>query len=118
MQRLMCRLTDLSIVFLMMAQFSEELMRDNGQSGRLMNFYTICCDLSRNIGELANRFVGGLRCLPCHECVKLNDELFDTDPVSRLVVEQIACAWLVTMNGVDLRLFQYDTEITCSPCSS
>jgi hypothetical protein len=51
-----------------------------------------------------------LRCLPCHECVKLDDELFDTDPVILLVVEQIACAWLVTMSGLDLSLFRYDTE--------
>jgi hypothetical protein len=71
---------------------------------------TIGCDRSRKFGELANRFVGRLRCLPCHECVKLDDELFDTDPVILLAVEQIACAWLVTMNGLDLSLFRYDTE--------
>ncbi|WP_220498084.1 Trx7/PDZ domain-containing (seleno)protein [Stieleria mannarensis] len=51
-----------------------------------------------------------LRCLPCHECVKLDDELVDTDPVIRPLLEQFVCVRQVATNGLDLDLFQYDTD--------
>ncbi|KAA5539318.1 PDZ domain-containing protein [Roseiconus nitratireducens] len=51
-----------------------------------------------------------LRCLPCHECVKLDDELVDTDPVIRPLLEQFVCVRQVATNGLDLNLFQYDTD--------
>ena len=51
-----------------------------------------------------------LRCLPCHECVKLDDELVDTDPVIRPLLEQFVCVRQVATNGLDLSLFQYDTD--------
>jgi hypothetical protein len=41
---------------------------------------------------------------------QVESELFDTDPVIRLLLEQIACAWLVTTNRLDLSQFQYDIE--------
>jgi len=51
-----------------------------------------------------------LRCLPCHECVKLDDELVDTHPVIRPLLEQFVCVRQVATNGLDLNLFQYDTD--------
>lgn len=51
-----------------------------------------------------------LRCLPCHECVKLDDELVDTDPVIRPLLEQFVCVRQVATNGLDLELFQFDTD--------
>lgn len=51
-----------------------------------------------------------LRCIPCHECVKLDDELVDRDPVIRPLLEQFVCVRLVSTNGLDLSLFQYDTD--------
>ena len=51
-----------------------------------------------------------LRCLPCEECVKLDDELVDTDPVIRPLLEQFICVRQVATNGLDLSLFQYDTD--------
>jgi len=51
-----------------------------------------------------------LRCLPCHECVKLDDELVDTDPVIRPLLEKFVCVRQVSTNGLDLDLFQYDTD--------
>lgn len=51
-----------------------------------------------------------LRCLPCEECVKLDDELIDQDPVVRPLLEQFVCARVVATNGLDLSLFQYDTD--------
>lgn len=51
-----------------------------------------------------------LRCLPCEECVKLDDELVDTDPIIRPLLEQFVCVRQVATNGLDLDLFQYDTD--------
>ncbi len=51
-----------------------------------------------------------LRCIPCEECVKLDDELVDTDPVLKPLLEQFVCARQVSTNGLDLSLFQYDTD--------
>ncbi len=52
----------------------------------------------------------GLRCIPCEECVKLDDELVDNDTVIRPLLEQFVCARVVSTNGLDLSLFQYDTD--------
>jgi hypothetical protein len=51
-----------------------------------------------------------LRCIPCHECVKLDDDLVDKDPVIRPLLDQFVCARQVSTNGLDLTLFQYDTD--------
>jgi serine protease Do len=51
-----------------------------------------------------------LRCIPCEECVKLDDELMDQDPVIRPLMEQFVCARQVSTNGLDLSLFQFDTD--------
>ena len=51
-----------------------------------------------------------LRCIPCEECVKLDDELVDTDPVIKPLLEKFVCARQVSTNGLDLSLFQYDTD--------
>ncbi len=51
-----------------------------------------------------------LRCLPCEECVKLDDELVDTDPVIRPLLDKFVCVRIVGTNGLDLRTFQFDTD--------
>ena len=51
-----------------------------------------------------------LRCIPCDECVKLDDELVDNDPVIRPLLEQFVCVRIVGANGLDLDTFQYDTD--------
>ena len=51
-----------------------------------------------------------LRCIPCHECVKLDDDLVDKDPVIRPLLNQYVCVRQVSTNGLDLELFQYDTD--------
>ncbi len=51
-----------------------------------------------------------LRCIPCEECVKLDDELVDTDPVIRPLLDKYVCVRVVGTNGLDLSLFQYDTD--------
>lgn len=51
-----------------------------------------------------------LRCLPCEECVKLDDELIDNNRELRPLLEQFVRVRVVGTNGLDLSLFQYDTD--------
>jgi serine protease Do len=64
-------------------------------------------ELSRESGK---PILVTLRCIPCEECVKLDDELVDTDPVIRPLLEQFVCVRIVSTNGLDLNTFQYDTD--------
>jgi hypothetical protein len=51
-----------------------------------------------------------LRCIPCEECVKLDDDLVDQDPILRPLLEKFVCVRIVSTNGLDLSLFQFDTD--------
>ncbi|HRX77601.1 MAG: PDZ domain-containing protein [Planctomycetaceae bacterium] len=51
-----------------------------------------------------------LRCIPCEECVKLDDELVEQDEVIRPLLDEFVCARVVSTNGLDLSLFQFDTD--------
>ena len=51
-----------------------------------------------------------LRCIPCEECVKLDDELMEKDPLVRPLLDKFVCARVVSTNGLDLSLFQFDTD--------
>lgn len=51
-----------------------------------------------------------LRCVPCEECVKLDDELIDQDPRIGPLLERFVGVRLVSTNGLDLSIFQFDTD--------
>jgi hypothetical protein len=51
-----------------------------------------------------------LRCIPCEECVKLDDHLVDTDPVLRPLLEKFVRVRVVSTNNLDLSLFQFDYD--------
>ena len=51
-----------------------------------------------------------LRCIPCDECVKLDDEIIDKHPRVRPLLDKFVCVRLVSTNGLDLSLFQFDTD--------
>lgn len=51
-----------------------------------------------------------LRCIPCEECVKLDDHLVDQDPVVRPLLDKFVCVRIVSTNNLDLKLFQFDTD--------
>jgi hypothetical protein len=51
-----------------------------------------------------------LRCIPCEECVKLDDELVDNDNQLRPLLERFVRVRIVSTNGLDLSLFQFDTD--------
>ncbi len=54
--------------------------------------------------------VAVLRCLPCEECVKLDDELIDADERIKPLLEKFVNLRVVSTNGLDLSLFQFDTD--------
>jgi serine protease Do len=60
--------------------------------------------------ELKKPILVVLRCIPCEECVKLDDDLVDADPVLRTLLEKFVCVRVVSTNGLDLSLFQFDTD--------
>lgn len=51
-----------------------------------------------------------LRCLPCEQCVKLDDDLMEKDPIVRPLLDKFVCLRQISTNGLDLSLFQYDTD--------
>jgi hypothetical protein len=51
-----------------------------------------------------------LRCLPCENCVKLDDDLIDKDPRLVPLLAQYVRVRVVSANGLDLSLFQFDTD--------
>jgi len=51
-----------------------------------------------------------LRCIPCDQCVKLDDNLVDKDPELRPLLEQFVRVRQVYTNGLDLGLFQFDYD--------
>ena len=51
-----------------------------------------------------------LRCLPCEECVKMDDELVNTDPALRPLLDKFVRVRVVSTNSLDLSLFQYDYD--------
>ncbi|MFO0808655.1 MAG: Trx7/PDZ domain-containing (seleno)protein [Gemmataceae bacterium] len=51
-----------------------------------------------------------LRCIPCEECVKLDDDLVNEDPRVRPLLEKFVRVRIVSTNGLDLSMFQFDTD--------
>ena len=51
-----------------------------------------------------------LRCIPCEECVKLDDDLIDEDPAISSLMKEFVRVRLTGTNGLDLKTFQYDTD--------
>ncbi|MCI0358516.1 MAG: PDZ domain-containing protein [Planctomycetaceae bacterium] len=54
--------------------------------------------------------VAVLRCIPCEQCVKLDDDLVDQDQRLQALLEKFVRVRLVSTNGLDLSLFQFDTD--------
>lgn len=51
-----------------------------------------------------------LRCIPCEECVKLDEELMADDAELQTLLQQFVRVRLVSTNGLDLSLFQFDDD--------
>lgn len=48
--------------------------------------------------------------MPCEECVKLDDELVESDPRVKPLLDQFVRVRIVGTNGLDLSLFQFDYD--------
>lgn len=51
-----------------------------------------------------------LRCIPCEECVKLDDDLIEVNPKLQKLLKSFVRIRIVGTNGLDLSLFQFDTD--------
>src|SRR4051812_15460806 len=70
-------------------------------------------DLPRAVAEAKTTgrpLVVVLRCIPCEQCVKLDDDLVDKDERLRGLLEQFVRVRLISANGLDLSTFQFDTD--------
>lgn len=50
------------------------------------------------------------RCIPCEECVRLDEELIESDPALRALLDRFVRVRVVTTNGLDLNQFQFDFD--------
>jgi serine protease Do len=51
-----------------------------------------------------------LRCIPCEECVKLDEDLMEENPVLQRLLRSFVRVRIVGCNGLDLSLFEFDTD--------
>ena len=51
-----------------------------------------------------------MRCIPCEQCVKLDDDLVEKDERLRPLLEKFVRVRVVSANSLDLSLFQFDTD--------
>ena len=94
------------------AQSREQKVRGDKTKVEADGFW-IYNDLAKGLAEAKKTgqpLVVVLRCIPCEECVKLDDELVDKDERLRPLLEKFVRVRLVSTNGLDLSLFQYDTD--------
>ncbi|HEY7326838.1 MAG TPA: Trx7/PDZ domain-containing (seleno)protein [Gemmataceae bacterium] len=90
----------------------EEKVRDDRKKVEQEGFW-IYNDLAAGFAEAhktGKPLLVVLRCIPCEECVKLDDDLVDRDPRVRPLLEKFVCVRVVSTNGLDLSLFQYDYD--------
>lgn len=90
----------------------EEKLRKDREKVGAAGFW-IYHDLARGLEEAqasGKPLAVALRCVPCEECVKLDDDLVDGDRRVRPLLEQFVRVRLVATNGLDLARFQFDTD--------
>ncbi len=89
----------------------EKILKDRDKV--LADGFWIYNDLDRGI-ELARDknlpLLVTLRCLPCEECVKLDEELIERHAEVQPLLEKFVRVRLITTNNLDLNLFQFDTD--------
>lgn len=90
----------------------EKKVREDKQKIEAEGFW-IYNDLPRGFAEAKKSgkpLLVVLRCIPCEECVKLDDDLVNQDPIVRPLLDKFVCVRQVSTNGLDLSLFQYDYD--------
>jgi len=95
-----------------MAQSREEKVRNDRRKIEAEGLW-IYNDLAKGFAvakETGKPMLVVLRCIPCVECVKLDDDIVDRDERVRPLLEKYVCVRVVSTNGLDLGLFQFDTD--------
>lgn len=114
MSRCLCLLLVITMPSLALAQQKtrEEKVREDREQVEADGFwrYNDLPGAFAEARETGKPLLVVLRCIPCDECVKLDDDLVDKDPVIRPLLEQFVCIRQVSTNGLDLSLFQFDTD--------
>ena len=94
------------------AQTREEKVRNDKKEieaeGRwIYNDFAAARDEARRSGQ---PILAVLRCIPCEECVKLDEEVIRQDPLIKKHLDSFVRVRLVSTNGLDLSIFQFDTD--------
>ena len=94
------------------AQSREEKVRNDRQKFGIDGIW-IYNDFTRAV-EQAKRtgqpILAVMRCVPCVDCVKLDDDVMEDHPHLQQILRQFVRVRLISTNGLDLRLFQFDTD--------
>jgi hypothetical protein len=94
------------------AQTREQKVRGDKEKVEAEGFW-IYNDFPRGVAEARKTgkpILVVLRCIPCEECVKLDDDLVNQDARVRPLLDKFVCVRIVSTNGLDLSLFQYDYD--------
>lgn len=90
----------------------EEKLREDRERVSASGFW-IYDDLAKGLKEAkasGKPLVVALRCIPCEECVRLDEDLVDTSARLRPLLERFVRVRLIRTNGLDLHTFQFDTD--------
>ena len=93
-------------------QTREEKVRNDRKKVEGEGFW-IYNDLAKGLREAKESgkpLIVVLRCLPCEECVKLDDELIDQHPSVKPLLGKFVRVRQISTNGLDLATFQYDYD--------
>ncbi len=94
------------------AQTREQKVKDDKTKNEASGFWHYN-NFSKGVEDAKNNkkpMMVVLRCLPCEECVKLDDELMEKDTVIKSLLEKFVRVRIVGTNGLDLSLFQFDYD--------
>lgn len=109
---LLCLLSVLLTAQSVSAQSREDKVRNDRKKVEAEGFW-IYGDLAKGFEQAKQTgkpLLVLLRCIPCEECVKLDDDIIDQHPRVRPLLDKFVCVRIVSTNGLDLSLFQYDTD--------
>lgn len=109
---LLTLLVCLSLSSATLAQTREEKVRNDRQKVEKAGYW-IYNDLPRGFTEAkasGKPLIVVLRCIPCEECVKLDDELIDQHPAVAPLLDKFVRVRQISTNGLDLATFQYDYD--------
>ncbi len=110
--KLLVLLAAVSTSSVALAQTREQKVRGDKAKVEAAGFW-IYNDLAKGVAEAkrgGRPLLVALRCIPCEDCVKLDEDLVETDPKLRPLLEKFVRVRIISANGLDLSLFQFDTD--------